>query len=151
MIYKYAFSSIFLLTSWSHMTQRKANMTILIPEPVFPSYIGNSHHHHSSVNLLSSTITRLWSITRDGIWTGNTNSFLYRFFLQIFRDLIPSIQFFNWLVMYKPSQVGVQWLPARKVRKVCPFLSAMNQKAIFRGCKYSGVIREAFLQNEQSV
>lgn len=69
MIYKYIFSSIFLLTSWSRMTQRKANLTILILEPVFPSYIGNSHHHHISVNLLSPTITKLWSTTRDRIRT----------------------------------------------------------------------------------
>lgn len=46
----------------------KLTCFFLILEPIFPSYIGNSHHYHISVNLLSPTITRLWSITRDGIW-----------------------------------------------------------------------------------
>lgn len=35
------------------MTQRKANMTFLILEPIFPSYIGNSHHHHIFCHLPS--------------------------------------------------------------------------------------------------
>lgn len=41
------------------MTQMEATLTILVLEPVFPSYIGYSHHHHIAVNLPSPTITRL--------------------------------------------------------------------------------------------